>query len=208
MVQTRSHTIGYKKLRNDYIAKLRILGQTNEQRDGVVDAMYSKYRTSKVKVLKIYHFKTREEIQEMNSIYDKSFIYRVGEIITIDVYNININMVCGSGIHYFKNEESALLWNMNPKKCNYNGIFKQWYENGQISCSINFVNGKRHGKSLTWYRNGNLYIQSEFNKDKLYGIFKQWYENGQLHQINEYNKDGLLNGKLYTSKGIEIPFNL
>lgn len=174
-MQTRSQKIGYKKLRNDYIAKLRILGQTNENREGIVDAQYAKYRTSKVQVLKIYHYDTHHEVQEMNGIFDKKFMYRRGEIIEIDNYDTLTTNICGRGIHYFKTEYQAMVWGLCPKQYKFNGVYKMWWSNGQLRSIHTFVKGQKHGTFVKYTNDGKIISEGQFNKDNLHGLVKEWF---------------------------------
>ena len=56
----------YKKGANDTIIVLEIPAdaKTNEDRTGIVDPLYAKYRCDKAYVKRIYNQKTREELQE------------------------------------------------------------------------------------------------------------------------------------------------
>ena len=56
----------YKKGANDTIIVLEIPvdGKTNEDRTGIVDPLYAKYRCDKAQVVRIYNQKTGEEQQE------------------------------------------------------------------------------------------------------------------------------------------------
>ena len=125
----------YKKGANDTIIVLEIPvdAKTNEDRTGIVDPLYAKYRCDKAKVVRIYNQKTGEEQQEtMNVISSQGTQkYEVGKMITVD-YDENKNEVCSKGIHYYKTEDQAKMFNLEPK--NYTGTYKTWYENGQLGC--------------------------------------------------------------------------
>ena len=89
--------IGYKKLQNNYIAELEILGKTNENRDDIANPQYAKYRTSKVKVLKIFHMNDEIQvndetqiIKQMGGLHDENFVYIVGEEIYVANYDENV----------------------------------------------------------------------------------------------------------------------
>ena len=153
--------IGYKKLQNNYIAKLEILGKTNENRKNIANLQYAKYRTSKVKVLEIFHMndKTRV-IKQMNGLYDINFVYTAGEEICIDNYDENINEVCSQGIHYFKTSEQAKMWQL--PLYNYTGKYMDWYDDGNKMCEGEYKNGKPEGKFIGWYKSGNEMYEGEY----------------------------------------------
>lgn len=106
-MNTSKH-IGYKKVQNDIIVELEILGNHNEDRN-YIDKRYAKMRCSKAKVLNIYSiFNMNIKFQSAKSLYDHSFTYDVGQIIREKKFNKNKDMVCGEGIHYYLNKESAI----------------------------------------------------------------------------------------------------
>jgi len=72
--------IGYKKLRDNLIAELEIIGCNNEKRLDIRDPINAKYRCSKVHVLSIKDHEGKS-YEEGKSIYDERFIYKVGGII-------------------------------------------------------------------------------------------------------------------------------
>lgn len=69
---------------------------------------YAKCRTNKVKVLDIYEIKTGNKVSEANSIYQPSFIYKVGETIKVDDFDTNRWNPCAPGIHFFVDKQAAL----------------------------------------------------------------------------------------------------
>lgn len=162
-------SIGYKKLRNGWIAKLQILGETNENRQNIVDKNYAKYRTSEAKVLKIFKKSgesTEETHESISGLYNKNFTYKTGEIVKPNSFDPDLGEVCSSGIHYFKTYEQAYMWTL--EYANYTGEYKEWHNNGQLFIECEFINGVRHGSYREWYDNGQLWIESE-------------YVNGTLH---------------------------
>ena len=114
-VKTNIHTIGYNlacpekgsfigyKKANGYIIELLIL--ENAKRSS---ATTYKCRCDKAKVLDIEDVYTGKKIEKTKSDYDPEFIYRVGEIITVDDFDDNRWDECSTGIHFFVNKENAL----------------------------------------------------------------------------------------------------
>ena len=161
--------IGYKKLKGDYIAKLEILGKTNENRDDIADPQYAKYRTSKVKVLKIFHMNGEvnndetQIIKQMNGIFRENFVYITGEEIYVSDYDEDVNIVCSRGIHYFKTLEQAKMWNLFPP---HTGKWIEWWGNGNKKEEGEYKNGKEEGKWIGWYENGNKMYEREYKDGK------------------------------------------
>ena len=94
--------IGYKKA-NRYLIKLLI--PENAKRSS---ATTLKCRCSEARVLDIEDIKTGLKVQAMKSSYDPNFIYRVGEIVTVDNFDEDRWNECAPGIHFFMNKDNAL----------------------------------------------------------------------------------------------------
>ena len=94
--------IGYKKA-NRYLIKLLI--PENAKRSS---ATTLKCRCSEARVLNIEDIKTGLKVQAVNSSYNPEFIYRVGEIVTVDDFDENRWNECSTGIHFFMNRENAI----------------------------------------------------------------------------------------------------
>lgn len=94
--------IGYKKS-NGCIVKLLILEDSKRS-----SATTFKCRCDKAKVLDITEIATGEKLKSVSSNYDGDFIYRVGEIITVEDFDDDRWNECSTGIHLFVNKENAL----------------------------------------------------------------------------------------------------
>ena len=95
--------IGYKKCRNDTIVTLEI------PKGAIVFSINnSKCRTNKAKVLDIIDIDSGLHIKEAYSEHDNNFVYKVGDSVTINDFNLAYNIECASGIHFFKTEEEAI----------------------------------------------------------------------------------------------------
>ncbi|MDB4598118.1 hypothetical protein OAI40_02765 [Candidatus Pseudothioglobus singularis] len=103
------------------------------------------------------------------------------------------------------------LW-MNGKK---EGVWTEWYENGQIKSQESYkenvwhgkhnywyesgqklkesidINGLYEGLWVTWHENGQKWEQGNYRKEKKEGLWTKWDENGQITSQENY-KDGKL----------------
>lgn len=75
-------------------------------------AFYNKCRCSKAKVLDIYNPETGRHLKEAVSYWDHSFVYKIGETVECDEWQINRFIECGGGIHFFMSEKEALKYNL------------------------------------------------------------------------------------------------
>ena len=114
-IKTNIYTIGYSlacpekgsfiayKKANGCIIKLLILEDSKRS-----SATTVKCRCDKAKVLDIENIKTGLKVMEVRSNYDSKFIYRVGEIVSVDNFDDDRWNECSTGIHFFMNKENAL----------------------------------------------------------------------------------------------------
>ena len=70
-----------------------------------------------------------------------------------------------------------------------NGVFKSYYDNGNLLISKNFVYGKEVGVSVKYHKNGKLQYES-FMKDGFCIRQFHWDENGNLlaNKVSEFER--------------------
>ena len=207
----------YKATR-DSITTLQILGKTNESRKDVFDPNFAKFRCSKALVIDIEDFWTKEKKNLTRSIHKNNFIYEIGKEVVPDMYYEHLNVVCASGIHYFKTKEAAeayfleysnriqdglqrryynsgrLLKEFTMKGQYLDGLFRVWYENGVPKEEYTYIDCIKNGLYRKWHENGQLKEEYTFKNDKIEGLYSEWYENGQLRKeytIINHIKNGL-----------------
>ena len=96
--------IGYKKCRDNLIVELEI------QEDALrSSATTRKCRCSKAKVLSITNLDGSEaNIEYALSKKDYGFLYKVGEVVSVDDFDTNRWNECSTGIHFFMTREEAV----------------------------------------------------------------------------------------------------
>ena len=94
--------IGYKKA-GKCIIELLILADAKRS-----SATTVKCRCSKAKVLNIEDIKTGEKVMKVSSNYNSNFIYRIGEIVSVDDFDDDRWNECSTGIHFFMNKDNAI----------------------------------------------------------------------------------------------------
>ena len=94
--------IGYKKV-GAYIVELLIPEDAKRS-----SATTMKCRCDKAKVLDIENILTGKKIKKVSSNYDSDFVYKAGEIVTVDNFDDNRWNECSTGIHFFMNRENAI----------------------------------------------------------------------------------------------------
>ena len=96
--------IGYKKAIYGYIVKLQICEDAKRS-----SATTKKCRCSKALVLAIENIDGSDSgLQEIESIYNPCFIYRVGEIAEVPDFDDNRWNECAPGIYFFVDRQDAV----------------------------------------------------------------------------------------------------
>jgi antitoxin component YwqK of YwqJK toxin-antitoxin module len=60
------------------------------------------------------------------------------------------------------------------------GLWRSWYENGQLNSELSFVHDDREGPYGVWYENGKKMVEGEYKKDVAVGKWKYWDNRGNL----------------------------
>ena len=96
--------IAWKKCCNKLIVKLEVLEDAKRS-----SAYGRKCRCSAAKVLAIENIDgTQSELQEVGSIYDPWFVYRIGKIVSVDNFDEDRRNECAPGIHFFITRQEAV----------------------------------------------------------------------------------------------------
>lgn len=85
------------------------------------------------------------------------------------------------------------------------GLYRSWYDNGQLRHECNYVNSERHRTERCWHENGKLELEHTYLNGKKEGLHRYWHSNGKLWEECNYiddNKHGFYrlwyeDGKLY-----------
>ena len=75
-----------------------------------------------------------------------------------------------------------------------NGLWVQWYENGQKQMQGEYRNDLQVGKFSWWYANGQIALDGSYDNGKQTGKWIWWHQNGQKSTQGEY-VDGTPTGR-------------
>lgn len=129
---------------------------TNEDRTGIADPFYAKYRGNYFFVKLIFNkLNPTETIESVkNTFYDKVLEYITGNMITDNNFDGNIQKIDAAGIHYFRSIELAFSFQFAIG--NYTGTLLYYYANGFKLQECDYLEGKKHGNFTNWYETGNI----------------------------------------------------
>jgi len=96
--------IAWKKCCNGLIVKLEVLEGAKRS-----SAYGRKCRCSAAKVMAIENADgTPSSLQEVGSIYNPEFVYKIGEIVRVDDFDEDRRNECAPGIHFFITRQEAV----------------------------------------------------------------------------------------------------
>jgi antitoxin component YwqK of YwqJK toxin-antitoxin module len=203
---------------------------TNENRKGIINVNCAKLRGDIFIVADIVP--KSNDLKELTKItntifYGDVITYEIGSIVKSNGYNMNLDDIRTTGIHYFNTFEPAFYYNFIMTK-GYTGDFIGYHDNGVVSAtyrykdgiidgdciaycengniigSKTYVNGKLQGESVAYYGNGRVKSVYYFTNGCVNGEHTEYYDNGQLRKKCCYNSVGQLQGKYveYYENGI------
>lgn len=184
--------IGYVKLENNLIAKIRVIGERHSI-SPIYDISKARYRTDDAEVLSVYHMDSKKIIIDNPDIFlDDDIIYYMSEegaywqdfIINMDKDYTGIVLTYHENGNLFSKEQY--------KNGNRNGTSKYYDDLGRITSSRQYLDGYQYGLSKKW-NNGYLIEENSYICGKKHGTCKIFYENGKLKDVYNF-EDDVLNG--------------
>ena len=137
------------------------------------------------------------------------------EEITRDEYYSEVQKNIQSVINYAKSKklnELKQLTNQINENGKKTGLWKTYFDSGELETEEYWVDGKVNGTSKTYYKNGNLKMVSNAKNDMIDGSMKAYFENGTLRATGafkenkrvgmwiEYNQNGeIIQEKVFSS---------
>ena len=104
-------------------------------------------------------------------------------------YFQNAGKIEGIYKEYYYNGE---IW----QKVNYinnlkEGVYKTYYISGQLYEEVNYINGKREGIYKAYHRNGQTFGECNYIDDKVEGKHIQYFASGNIENESNYNNNKL-----------------
>ncbi|MBR9859918.1 hypothetical protein GYB22_04070 [bacterium] len=96
----------------------------------------------------------------------------------------------------------AICHYQNGKK---NGVFKEWYLNGEIKEVSLFKDGELHGRRICYWPNGTKRYHVNYINGDMDGIYEEWDDNGMNKQTKIYYKGKLIRIQKVNSSSIATP---
>ena len=124
----------------------------------------------------------------------------------------NTDIVSENGLNkiYYTNRTGLIKEKFFKKKGLIDGLFEEWYENGNIKHQLNYQDGNQVGNIYTYDVDGDLIREAEIKDNNYVNEIKEFYKNGNLRikiiisndnkKADEYllhTPDGIVKSKLY-----------
>tara|TARA_R110002020_G_scaffold191209_5_gene391019 strand:- start:94 stop:711 length:618 start_codon:yes stop_codon:yes gene_type:complete len=71
------------------------------------------------------------------------------------------------------------------------GLFRCYWENGNLRYEWYYKDGKQHGVSIGWWPNGDLKAVKNYKNGVSHGQHKAWYENGAPGVVHDWQVGGI-----------------
>ena len=86
---------------------------------------------------------------------------------------------------FYENGEKETEGSFNEKG-ERTGIWKYWYQNGNLWSVCEYKNGKRDGKTTVYYKNGNIRYEGSFSNNQPSGAWTFKDEEGNIIKTLQY----------------------
>lgn len=153
---------------------------TNEKRRNVVNQNYAHFRGNVFKVVDIIHKlvkdKTIQTINSSTAIVEWKVNYTIGELVSSNTFDHDIDETYTTGIHYYKTPIAAFHAELEKVK---NGRLYTWNHQGTKLSEKVFRNGYEHGMRILWHHNGVKYSQQNYQGGVKIGREIKWNPSGK-----------------------------
>lgn len=140
-----------------------------------------------------------------------------------DLDSLRTFSISGSLFYYSPNEEkpnSGLLYSgwgkemyANGKVCRLGqfidgkkeGIWAEWYYDGQQEMQSIIKKGKKNGLHTTWFENGQKRLEANYKAGKKDGLSTEWYENARKKSEDRFTMDKLVSSVVWKPNGEKCP---
>jgi len=124
---------------------------------------------------------------------------------------VNVNNLVQYGDKYFKENDdrpfNGIVFDLSKETGNKilefrmvkglkNGLYQEWYPDGNLKTKGKYLNNTQVGDWTVWYVDGQKKSEGNFKDGKKDGLTTTWYENGQKKSEGTF-KDGELDGLSY-----------
>ncbi len=173
---------------------------TNMNRSTIAVRQTAKYRANKVKVISIEDKEGNTYKIARSCFFDRDILYEVHKMVVCEDFDMTLENVCSSGIHFFLDRKVAEQYELEKIE---NGTLTSYHDNGGKFIEQSYVNGLKDGLFQRWEKSGQLIATNIYVKGLSHGPFKCFWPDGTVKQTGTYNNNKFNgNYKEYYSNGV------
>lgn len=87
----------------------------------------------------------------------------------------------------------------------YTGIYKEFYDSGEILSEVQFKDGQKNGKFTKWWKNGKRQREGGYKAGALSGRVLSWYESGKLSSKEKFESGRQVGvSTKWSDSGVEV----
>ncbi len=98
---------------------------------------------------------------------------------SLNIFNKPFIILNGLFIEYYENGNIKIRKNM---KDNYlTGLYESFYEDATPEIVCNYYENKLHGNYISYHLNGMIHIKTQFDDNNIFGNYESYYDDGSLN---------------------------
>ncbi len=135
--------------------------------------------------------------EQLHYSYPNDDNFSTNFVFSLDIFKSPYVILNGLFIEYYENGNIKVRKNM--KNNVIHGLYESFYEDGTVKVITNYVENKFHGNYISYYLNGSLEINATFDNDNVVGNYEKYFDTGFLNIkaffTIDLNKDNIYNRK-------------
>lgn len=176
----------------DWLVVLRklISTRTNELRENVFDNKFAKFRGNifmVVKIFNIHNTKTKKTFI-VNKFCNKELKYEINTIVKSDFFGNNLNIICSTGVHYFKTVLACCYFYVDPVDIKYSGYWIHFHDDGSKESEGSYINGIKSGHWISYRYNEEKMNECDYVNGIIIGNYVCWCTDGTCIIFKMQNK--------------------
>ena len=128
----------------------------------------------------------------LNSCPDEAVLY--GKLNRETICYLNGKVRHGTHTKWYPSGKHR-MFERNYRNDTLDGVYREWYTNGQVKLEAHYANGQLNGPYLKWYSNGQKRLISRCVQNVRVGLYHEFFKNGKPHLEYLFNPLGQPEGK-------------
>jgi TonB family protein len=106
---------------------------------------------------------------------------------------------------FYSNGILKMTGSFQDNKCTIRqGIFKNYYQSGQLQSVEQYINNKKNGKWIQYFESGIKDYESEYQNDNKTGVWIWYFDNGKIGAREKYKNNIRVKAKYWNKEGEKV----